>query len=298
MRNITIVLGLVASVLAAVASAASEPTPPKQLGPTTAWRLDYGDERCSLSQEYGGAGDPLLLEIDSYGARDEFWLSLSGKRIPSATAPGKAVTVRLPTDPEGRELRGVAGTTDQGAAVVSFPIRFVPFEEYARRKAANEAGQFESEQPNKVFGDYERTIQGIVFGLDPNVVMQLNVGDIAKPLAALRTCVDSLVKAWGGDPAVQDSLSRSARPEMNDMQAVFARYPANMLANGLSASAPVRFMVDAQGNATSCVIQTPVVDPAMRQSICGSLRHFRPALDAMGKPVASVFSTRVTFLLK
>jgi hypothetical protein len=72
-----------------------------------------------------------------------------------------------------------------------------------------------------------------------------------------------------------------------------------MLRNLESTLIYVRVNVDAGGNATSCVLQTPTADSGLNavltQNICGSLRHFRPALDANGKAVASVLTTRVSY---
>lgn len=295
MRRAFAMLAVMMAMVIGAAAAAAEASPPKQLNPTTAWRLDYGDERCSLAQQYGSEGDAVLFEIDSFGAKEEFWVTLSGKAIPFATGPMKTVAVRFPGDPTAREIRGLAGTTDKRVAAVSFPLRFVPYEEYKRHLKASEAEQDQREQPDRAFADYERTISAIVVGLRSGSVIQLNVADVAKPLAALRACVDNLIASWGIDPAVQDSLSRPAKPDIADVRKVQARYPPTMLRNGMNALVSVRLMVDAGGTATSCVVQTPTADRDLQRNICSSLRHFRPALDASGKPVASVYTTTVIF---
>jgi hypothetical protein len=279
-------------------TAASESTLPKQLNPRSAWRLDYGKEKCALVQEYTGDGDTVLLEIDSYGSQEGFQVILSGKGIPSTSGITRAV-VRFAGDPAGRTVNALAGTTSQGAAAIFLPLSFVPYEQYERRTKADDVEDGQSELPDRAFADYQRTIHEFVVGLGSASVIQLNVGDIAKPLDALRTCVDKLVSSWGVEPAVQDSLSRPAMPDMVGIRAVQARYPESMLRNLESTLIYVRVNVDAGGNATSCVLQTPTADSGLNaeltQNICGSLRHFRPALDANGKAVASVLTTRVSY---
>jgi hypothetical protein len=209
------------------------------------------------------------------------------------------VAVRFPRDPDNRMLRAFAGTTSEHAPAVFLPLSFVPYDEFERRQKLVQAGQIADEEPNKVFSDYQQSVHAFVVGFGRGSAIQVNVGDIAKPLDALRTCVDSLFKSWGVDPVVQDGLSRLAKPEMAGIRGVQAQYPLSMLRELESTVISVRVMVDANGSATSCVLQTPTADAdvnsELKQSICGSLRHFQPALDADGNAVASAYTTKVSY---
>ena len=60
---------------------------------------------------------------------------------------------------------------------------------------------------------------------------------------------------------------------------------------------PVRIMVSAAGNATRCVVQEPGIDKDFTDATCQELmRLYRPALDAGGQPVDSVFHTAVVYV--
>jgi hypothetical protein len=75
-------------------------------------------------------------------------------------------------------------------------------------------------------------------------------------------------------------------------------YPSTMLMTGTNAYVPVRVMVDAEGRTTDCVIQIEQVEEAFKDAICSNLaRGYEPALDAKGRPVASVYRTSVFYLV-
>lgn len=286
-------------VVATSAMAAGNAAPSvKQLEPTTAWRVDYGDERCSLAQQYGSGSDGALLEIDSYGSRNQLFVTLVGNAAPQPLDAVGSGAYRFPGDPNGREAQLYRGTAPEThSPSVSFAIRFTPYDDYQRRH--NAKGKAQQRQlrlePEQIFPDYERTIDAIGLALGPSGNVQLNVHAIAAPLTALRTCVDNLRKSWGLDPAVQRTLSRPPVLDEKDIGRLAGAFPAAMIRNGQSALLLVRLMVDATGKATSCVIQTPIIEPTLKTAVCSSLTHFEPALDAAGKPVASVYTNSLTF---
>ncbi|MBO0749032.1 MAG: hypothetical protein J2O44_01190 [Porphyrobacter sp.] len=299
MRRWIFAVGTVASLIpAAAAAAAGALAPAKQLEPTTAWRLDYGAERCSLAQQYGAGQDAVLLQIDSYGSRDEFVLTLAGRAIPRSLQPIMTGGFRFPGDPAGREARFFRGTDSTGGqSAASFLVKFLPYEEYERRHKIKDKDQLKllSEQPEKTYPDYERQVTAIAVAFDSGTARQLNVHDLVAPLKALRKCVDSLDQSWGVDPSIQSTLSRPAVLDENDIPRLVSAYPQNMLRSEQSALVLMRMSIDASGKPTSCVIQVPVVDPALKTAICRNLVHFKPALDREGKPVASVYTNTVVF---
>ncbi|WEK46617.1 MAG: hypothetical protein P0Y56_16670 [Candidatus Andeanibacterium colombiense] len=76
----TIVIGLMLALLVGRATAASPED--AALEPTTQWRIDYGEERCSLLRQFGEVKDGVLLEIASFGSRTNFRFTLIGKPVP------------------------------------------------------------------------------------------------------------------------------------------------------------------------------------------------------------------------
>jgi hypothetical protein len=128
--------------------------------------------------------------------------------------------------------------------------------------------------------------------------IDLALGTMAKPLEAVRSCLDNLQTSWGLDPAQQSTLTRLAVPKASTVRKVQRRYPSNMVLSGTNAFVPVRVMVDASGDVTACVVQSEGIDEAFTDAVCDGLaRGYEPALDAQGSPVASVFRTSVIYTL-
>jgi hypothetical protein len=258
--------------------------------------MDYSNERCSLAQQYGANADAILLQIDSYGSEQRFRVTLAGPGVPRGSAQAREGSYRLPGDEGGRAARIVQGMAGSDPAV-TFDMQFTPYPEYKRVRQLNGEQRIEESRRDAAFPDYERTIGAIVLSLGSGPAIQLDVHDMASPLAAMRTCVDGLRKAWGLDPAVQKTLSRPVLPAPLAMERLMRNFPAVSRKQGRVAFVPVRMMVDADGNATSCVMQVPGLDDSFKATICDSLRQFQPALDAAGKPVASVFASDVNSLV-
>jgi hypothetical protein len=77
---------------------------------------------------------------------------------------------------------------------------------------------------------------------------------MAKSLDAMGACMNEMVKRWGLDPAVQQSLTRSATPLNYPGDWVTSDdYPTNRLRKGESAIVNFRVIVNAEGRVSSCV---------------------------------------------
>src|SRR6478735_5292220 len=160
MRRKTVVLGMVASSFATSASAAAV-TP---LEPTSAWRMDYSNERCSLAQQYGSSGDALLLQIDSFGSVERFRVTLAGPGVPRGSTQTRAGSYRLPGDDGGREAKIVQGVAGADPAV-TFDMQFTPYREYKRVRQLNGQERIEESRREATFPDFARTIGAIAMSL-------------------------------------------------------------------------------------------------------------------------------------
>jgi hypothetical protein len=71
-----------------------------------------------------------------------------------------------------------------------------------------------------------------------------------------------------------------------------------MIRTGTSAYVPVRIMIDASSEPSSCIVQAEESDERFRKAVCDGLsRVFGPSLDASGTPAASVYHTAVVYIL-
>ncbi|WEK46616.1 MAG: hypothetical protein P0Y56_16665 [Candidatus Andeanibacterium colombiense] len=193
------------------------------------------------------------------------------------------------------------GTVPDKTPAALFSAKFTTFDEERDGSSEKKRSQKELDLdavpvPPEAAFEEQTTSLLVKFGVGKQIV--LHTGRMTKPLAALRTCVDSLEKSWGLDPAAQNALTRQVVLIPSTIKAIQANYPAAMVYNGLSAYVPVRVMVDAAGDPGTCVVQSDGVDPAFKKAVCdGFARPFKPALDAQGTPIASVYTTAVVFRL-
>ncbi|WP_336980458.1 hypothetical protein [Altererythrobacter fulvus] len=270
------------------------------LQPLTEWKVDFTSERCRLSRQFGTADRPLHLLIDSYGSRQTFRVEFSGNPAPSSNRISGTLSYRLTGDEAFREdIAFLRGTSRNGRALW-FSMSFLPAE-----LANPDIEEFNSDeywameaQPETVLPDYEQGVEEITLRLAPSKTMSLVLGEMSQPLADLRLCVDGLIKSWGLDPTQQKGLTRQPIPDTASVAKLQKSYPPEMLKQWRNAFVPIRIMVDVNGAATDCVIQRATVDESFKAAICGNLANrFKPALDANGNPVASVFYTSVIFTM-
>jgi hypothetical protein len=302
MRHFSIGLTVVGLLAIGMAGAATEPREGRRLEPTSKWVLDYADERCSLLRNFGSGDDAVLMQMDSFGSWGNFRVTLSGKSVPRSNRPSGRGSFHFPGDRENREAQLLQGTLGKdNIPAVSLNMDFAP-------DPAPDAKQFEKMSPDEKaridaaleipHPEFERTINLIRVTFDRGTPIELRVGSMAEPLSAMRACVDDLYKSWSIDPVGQKSLSALAVPLPSTVRHVQNDYPNQQVLSGTSAYVPVRLMIDANGEATSCVVQSPSVDKEFKQAVCSNLQgKFKPARDRAGKPVPSMFHTSVVYLM-
>jgi hypothetical protein len=288
---------LAAIVLAVIATPAGA-REPLRLEPSSKWNIDYGNERCSLMREFGTADAAVHLQIDSFGSWNQFRVLLSGPAVPHLGGPTGMANVSRTGDPRPSPVRTLQGTSGKVNAV-SFDLAFVP---YISPAAYRHMTDYEKEdwetRMSRPQPDYDATVDSLSIQPGRGTNLVLNVGNMAAPLAAMRTCIDDMYKSWGMDPVQQRGLSKWAHPTKGTVRKVQADYPLGALMTGTSAYVPVRLTIDADGTTSACVVQAENVDKAFRAAACEHLRsEFKPALDADGKPVASIYHTSVIYVM-
>jgi hypothetical protein len=264
--------------------------------PSTAWTLDFADERCSLIREFADGEDKIRLQLDSYGPSPGYQVRISGDLIGgSDAAPIAEFRVGYSPDTRERGQMGMIVGKLGSENAVSFGPGFLPDVPMA------EAAQVE----------FERSVTHMTVAFRQRKPFRLEVGGMAAPLAAMAKCVDDLVTSWGIDPAVQRGLRRPpmlvalpegytrVRVDLTDDHPGYTerRYQAMARAQARERAGPVphagyvspiRVMIDATGKVTACVAQVPSATEAYRRSVCETFAGpYQPALDAEGKPVAS-----------
>jgi hypothetical protein len=296
-RNFALILLSLTALIATSATASAREA--QRVEPNSKWVLDYAPERCVLARAFGTGDQSVTLQIISYGDWNGFHTVLTGPLVPHPMQPGGSVRVNFPGDKQERDpvyaLEGSFGTESAAA----FDLYFGPNKPSTKglRLMDHERWQLalEDDQPKP---DFDRQVDTIGFELDHGFKVTLHVESMAAPLAALRKCVDDLYRSWGIDPEVQKNLSRPPRPLSTTVSKVQNHFPASEL-DGANGYVRVRLLVDASGQAKSCVVQAGGVDEAYQKAACDNLTgRFEPALDKNGQPVSSMYYNAVVYFIE
>jgi hypothetical protein len=286
---------------------------PRVLAPVSDWTLDFADERCSLIREFADGDETMRLEIVSFGPRPGYRVTLSGGLVAgSDAAPLVEYRVGYSPDTGERErMQAIAGKLGDENAV-AYANGFLPMSWTATSLR-------ETDDAVRAF---ERGITHMTVEFRNRRPFQLATGSMAAPFAAMRRCVDDLISSWGVDPVKYRALSRLPLRDLGgdrgdrvftggDPPALTRRSgepvgaderlgPVDRRARTIASlayhsarSIPVRVMIDANGQASACVVQVATTEE-FRQRACESLMGaYEPALDAEGRPVASVFQVEI-----
>ena len=288
----------VIALLAAAPLSADAPSP-LVLQPATGWSVDYADERCSLMRTFGEGEQSIRLQVDSFGNPYRYRLLLVGKPLPhSAVRATGSIRYRLSPDSEPRQTATLEGRSNDLAAI-SFDSLFGPEFDWDSYTDATDAGR-DSVRAQFLagLGAYREKVDAITLYMRGDHMIELRLGRMTAPIAALETCIDDMYKSWGLDPAQTRALERPPVPISATVRNLQRRYPSDMILSGTNAYVPVRVMVDASGKPTGCAVQVQSVDAAFKEAVCaGMARGFEPALDSDGRPVAAMFQTAVLFLV-
>jgi TonB family protein len=296
-----------AATLALLVEAAASPTAIAMeeaivLKPSSPWNLDYSDDSCALRRDFAAGAELVSFELRQFAPGDGFNVIVASK------AQGfreRAPKVRFLPDAKFRTIeRPIYLDYGNGARGVQWGGSF--FDETFANKQTTKPGDRDaaSASPSRRQSEYkqrESSISGLEIGgsFSPSIV--LATGEMHRPMEGMRKCIDELVTHWGIDPATQRTLSRRASPTG---QATWARklqdaYPEAMLKQEKSGIVRVRMIVGPDGKPTSCRVQVKSQDPSFETTACREMMkvaRFEPALDAVGKPVASYFITSVIYV--
>ena len=261
---------------------------PEMLAPASPWSMDYGVESCRLMRAFGPQESPVLFKLEKFSLNDRPSLLVVGKRF-SSDSPFERVRLRFGDAPlaEFEALGGSMGDAHTPMLIVR-AVDLVP-------------------RPPAVFvvpadPEAERRIKTMTIQRVGSKAVALQLGAMDKPMEAMRTCTDSLVKAWGLDPAVQRSLSRQAISLTSPGSWVGDNdYPRHALAEGESGLVHFRLMIDDTGKPTQCVIQSKTKPDEFAPTVCAVIMRrarFQPALDSQGKAVPTYFASSVQFQIE
>lgn len=263
------------------------------LKPSTSWNMDYARDSCLLIRAFGEGKQRIVLRFERTAPSTVFSLSMIGTPLRTFSNLSE-VTVTF--GPQGRPDKRERAPSGWAGEKENLPLVII------------EATSILGPRPTTVL-DYiavspeaEQAIDNLLIDhKSANSVYLLKLGPMGAPMKAMRACTDELLGHWGLDPAVQRTLR--SLPEPLSKPGGWLRsadYPEESLASGKSAVIRFRLNVDAAGKATGCAIQSGTRSPEFEKATCAVLvkrATFKPASDQAGNPVASYYTSTVTWIV-
>jgi TonB family protein len=253
--------------------AASTPATPTQRQPAKGWVVDYGDTNCIASREYGSEGNPIQL-----GFR------------PSPL--GHALQIIL--------LR--AGRSERPTHVpIILDLPRAPVKTTALRYWDKKGHEILLLTVERAIVEQLREANHVAFRASGVVNEDYSVPGIAKLLEALDTCNADLRRHWNVAEDGTSKVKTPAQPLAPLASYVSDRdYPAQAIEENRSGTSKVTLMIDETGALEDCLIDETsgiATLDAMTCAIFVKRAKFRPATDDQGKPIRSIVSTRIRWLM-
>ncbi|WP_133303922.1 hypothetical protein [Aurantiacibacter aquimixticola] len=246
------------------------------LEPLTNWNLDYAEDSCALSRNFGDAAAPTLLETRQYAPR----------------APYIATVLRK--EPLASDMRPSLFFGPIDDVLSNGGSSLIELDEYRGVRAElpttlglSERSSFDIEDDPRDAG--EAALEWLAIeGVFADKV-QLATGSMHPALSAMRECQSQLVASWGFDPVEQTTLSAAAEMDYDDRWISRAMRRASRR-DGPIGSAYLLFFADAEGDITACRALSPQYRSSGVDTFCevavedGSVTQ---ASNASGEPVGS-----------
>ena len=264
--------GVLAAISVACAGSAQAPSKhfadgatklPDLREPVGKWELREDQDRCLLQRTFGNAAQAFSLTILPHPGLTTVDLLLRG---PELTKVGSTKRARLIVEPSQRSFDG---KLEFSKARDDAPVAQVAVDTGLLDELASAAGL------------------GVEAGNGPPI--RLHLTGAANAIAALKTCEDQLLQAWGVDPARFRPVVPQGKPGFVDLARFFGAdaYPA--AAGNAEGRVLALLSLDAEGKVADCRVFESSGNSALDQRTCEVTLRFRyPVIhDQSGKAVAS-----------
>lgn len=276
--------------------------PPQILAPSSPWVVNYAEDSCRLIRTFGGDDKQVRLEFRMFAPQNSFWLLVSGKPIGTPPLGTTKIASRFLPDDKDTPITALSGKLDQASPAIMFRASFDTRD--MREALAKEYRTDHEAYRRDVRGidaARETQVNGLEIRLESGARITLRLGAMHAPMEAVRACLDNLLQSWGVDPKTQKSLMHEPVPVIDPGNWLKSSdYPQKMLEQGYNDSVNFRLTVDATGKPVACSVLTMESRPEFIAATCDKLMKrasFKPALDAQGKPVASIYVSTVIWTL-
>lgn len=267
--------------------------------PAGPWAMEYADSSCRLIREFSDGKQTITFAFERFALGLSLRLGIAGKSLTGRRAKTEA-TFRYSPGGEIRQSELQRTVLADGRTSFLLPSASL----VAPPEAKTILQGYSGSDPWSVLRDAETDLANrfdsiaIEDGLSDR--MRIEFGPLRAPLAAMRTCVDDLVKSWGIDPRKLETSSRRPEPT-NEPQTWITNndYPTSMLIANRQGIVGLTLIVGQDGIVERCRVDIETPGP-FEEATCKAIvkrARFTPGLDAEGKPMRSFWTNRVHFAL-
>lgn len=289
------VSSMLSGAVLALASLATQPAAATDnaavLNASTPWHLDYAVDKCALKRVFGEGESKLQFQIEQSGLEPYYNLSLYGQAVKKTR--GEVMIVKFGPNEGATERSFIFGDLKASKTpfILMHGIHLAPANDDV------ESGEFTVVE---IGPERERAITSLTLSRGIRKPITLELGSMAKPLEAMRTCVEELVTSLKLDEDGLAEMATGPVPKNINKLARFIqeRYPSRMLRSNEGGTVAVRLTVNPEGLPTSCQIAKSNRPAVFDDYVCfGMLRiaEFEPAVGPDGQPRFGVYSTKVTY---
>ena len=286
---------LVASVLAGLlfnfvpAMAKDQPAIP--LPKTSKWEMNYDPDFCQLLATFGSGKDIAIVELRREHPGDGFDWQFYSQLIKFSETQ---MPIELTFGPGGKPIKRT------GIVLTMSGPKKLPVVRVTGLRIDGWEGRMYPELVPAVTAAQEAKITEIEIKLPFGKRYRLVTGSMAAPLSAMRTCTTDLIKTWGYDPAVEDTLTKRAQPVGSPAKWIgSADYPSASWTQGHNGLVRFRIDVDSTGQPKGCRVLYRTSPDEFADLSCKLLMQrarFTPALDVTGKPVKSYYINSIRWM--
>jgi len=245
------------------------------LNPKTAWSVNYAEDMCVLSRNYGNESDGVSVAFRPTPFNDRVQTLLVGNRKQMGNGP--RVSVHL----DGRAGTGAFDGVGQRAPLPNTRKTAVTFD-LPRDTIVDLAGK-----------------EPVLFTFSGGKPLRVNLALSSAALTVLRRCETDLMRSWGFDIAAVDTAPAVPARAKRDpaMWLLDSDFPRQLL--GAQAVVTVAWIITADGGIRNCRVVRSSGNATFDAIPCQSLEkraRYTPARDAAGKPVETPASRVVRFI--
>ena len=273
---------------------------PLILKPTSAWHVDYADERCRLARQFGEGKQTVFLMMDRFAPTDSFRLTISGQPVKTFVLKGDA-DIQFGPNEQKQQIAFLKGNVGEDPALVFRSSARIAPPSAAEALEMKNAEDEEAVVLRPISEDRQKAVRHLRLGKPLRKPVILETGSMRAPFAVLDKCIDNLLTSWGVDVEKHKTLSKQPKPLRSpDKWLVSSDYPQKMLMADQPALVYFRLSIGTDGVPTACHIQATTRPKEFDNAVCKSVMRrarFSPALDATGQPLVSYYQNNVYFRL-